>query len=308
MTKENTQELPLEVRLSAYLDGQLDERETRDTEALLATDANAREILNLLKAGSEFGNQVFDEMLKEPVPLDLVRAIKSAAPAESVGGGTPVASNNNVFSFFRYIPQAVAASAVLLIAGGYAGYFVGQRSAEAPFEIADTGPLATQPGLANVKTRGFTFDEAAPAPAAVQAIGTAAVAGIHDVYSVQTTRLAEMPASQLGDLTAWLSASTGIKFNVPDLSSDGLTFEGGRLVALDGRPAGALFYRNGEGQVIGVYFTRGNAAEGQSEIGNNRYLSGTKDDVAWFVAGPKTDANLKDVADRAAEALAKFPS
>lgn len=56
MTKENTQELPLEVRLSAYLDGQLDERETRDTEALLATDANAREILNLLKAGSEFGN------------------------------------------------------------------------------------------------------------------------------------------------------------------------------------------------------------------------------------------------------------
>ena len=48
---ENFKDLPLEVRLSAYLDGQLEPEDVNVIEAQLATDPKAREILDMLKAG-----------------------------------------------------------------------------------------------------------------------------------------------------------------------------------------------------------------------------------------------------------------
>ena len=71
---ENFKELPLDVRLSAYMDGQVSAEDASELEALIASDPKAREILDTLKAGSDFGNQAFEEMLREPVPLNLVRS------------------------------------------------------------------------------------------------------------------------------------------------------------------------------------------------------------------------------------------
>jgi anti-sigma factor RsiW len=298
---ENFKELPLEVRLSAYLDGQVSEEDARELDALLSADPNARELLELLKTGSEFGNQAFEEMLKEPVPLNLVRAIKdtSAKPAQA-----PVrqAANGNVVSFLRFVPQAIAASAVLLLAGGYTGYFVGVKNAGmAPMEISETSGYETPGGTREIKTRGFSFDT--PAPASLPAIAAASVAGVHDVYSKETARLAELPATDAGALKSWLSSSTGVSFNIPNLSADGLRFEGGRLVAVDGKPAGALFYKNGKGEVVAVYFAKGKAADGQIAEGTSQLLSGAKGDTAWFVAGPTDDAKLKDIAAKASAQL-----
>ena len=301
---ENTREMPLEVRLSAYIDGQLGEDEARELEALVATDPHARELLAVLNAGSQFGTQAFDEMLKEPVPLSLVRAIKDTASKPEA----PVrqAANSNIASFFRFIPQAIAASAVLLLAGGYSGYFIGMKSAaEIPMEISETSALEAPAGATReIKTRDigkFTFD--APVAVSLPAIAINDVAGVHDVYSKQTTRLAEVPAADVDTLKSWLSASTGVTFNVPDLTSDGLNFEGGRLVAVDGQPTGALFYKSGKGEVVAVYFTKGTATDGQTAQGANQYLSGSKGDMAWFVAGPNDASQLKDIAGKASAAL-----
>lgn len=301
MTMENFKELPLEVRLSAYIDGQLGDDEARELEALVATDAHARELLDLLNAGSDFGIQAFDEMLKEPVPLSLVRSIKDTASKPEA----PVrqAANSNVVSFFRFIPQAIAASAVLLLAGGYSGYFIGMKNAsQIPSEISETSAFEAPAGATReIKTRGFTFD--APVAVSLPAIAVNAVAGVHDVYSKETTHLVELPAADVDTLKSWLSASTGVTFNIPDLTSDGLNFQGGRLVAVDGQPTGALFYRNGKGDVVAVYFAKGTAADGQSAQGANQYLSGSKGDTAWFVAGPNSDSRLKDIAGKASAAL-----
>lgn len=297
---ENFKELPLEVRLSAYIDGQLGAEEVRELEALIATDAHARELLDLLNAGSALGNQAFEEMLKEPVPLHLVRTIKGA-PAGSGGGGAPQPANGNVVSFFRFIPQAIAASAVLLLAGGYTGYFVGTKNAiQAPTEITETTAFEAPAGT-GVKTRGFSFD--APAPASLPSIAVTSVAGVHDVYSRETSRLAELPAGDAEALKSWLSASTGVAFAIPDLTSDGLSFEGGRLVAVDGQPTGALFYKDAKGEVVAVYFARGTTTGSQTAQGASQYLSGTKGDTAWFVAAPNGAAALKDVASKVSAAL-----
>ncbi|RYE46059.1 MAG: anti-sigma factor, partial [Hyphomicrobiales bacterium] len=42
MIMENFKELPLEVRLSAYLDGQVEDDDARELEALIASDAQAK--------------------------------------------------------------------------------------------------------------------------------------------------------------------------------------------------------------------------------------------------------------------------
>ena len=83
MSMENFKELPLEVRLSAFIDGQVGEEDARELEALIASNDDARGIYETLKMGSDFGNNAFEEMLREPVPLDLVRKIKAieAKPA-----------------------------------------------------------------------------------------------------------------------------------------------------------------------------------------------------------------------------------
>lgn len=293
---ENFKELPLEVRLSAYLDGQIGPDDAREIEALLASDPHAREILDLLKIGSDLGNQAFDEMLKEPVPLHLVRSIKETAAKPAP---VRVAANGNSTSFLRFLPQAVAACAVLLLAGGYTGYFVGQRSiADMPMEISETSTL-TAPAANGVKTRGFTFE----APAADQPVAAAAIAGVHDVYARESTRLAEIPAAQSEALKSWLSASAGVSIEIPDLTADGLTFEGGRLVAIEGKPAGALYYRNANGEVVGLYYLKGSAAEAATTEGANEIASGTKGEAAWFVAAPAGNAAIKDIAEKASSAL-----
>lgn len=298
---ENFKELPLEVRLSAYIDGQVSEEDKRELETILATDPHARELLDLLNAGSEFGNQAFAEMLREPVPLHLVRAIK-ATPAGSGGGLS--AANNNKASFFRFIPQTIAASAVLLLAGGYSGYFIGMNSATQPNPvISEIASTQTLQGATGSKTRELKLSFDAPAMASLPAISVASVAGTHDVYSRETTRLAELPAADADSLKTWLAASTGIPFNIPDLSADGLTFQGGRLVAVDGNPAGALYYKDASGDVVGVYFTRGTVTRGETSEGANQYVAGSKGDTAWIVAGPNGDDALKAIADKASAAL-----
>jgi len=298
---ENFKDLPVEVRLSAYIDGQVGEDDKRELEALLATDPHAREILDLLTAGSDFGNQAFAEMLKEPVPLNLVRAIKETSTKPQA----PVrqAANSNVVSFFRFIPQAIAASAVLLLAGGYSGYFIGMKNAaQAPSEISETSAFEAPAGATNgAKTRSFTFDS--PAPISLPAIAVTSVADVHDVYSKETTRLAEVPATEAASLKSWLAASTGVTFNIPDLAADGLNFQGGRLVAVDGNPTGALYYKDAKNEVVAIYFTKGTATSGQTAQGANQYLSGSKGDTAWFVAGPNGDSALKDIASKASAAL-----
>jgi anti-sigma factor RsiW len=302
MTMEKFKDLPLEVRLSAYSDGQIEPEDKREIEALLAADQHARELLDLLNAGSDFGNQAFAEMLKEPVPLSLVRAIKGTPSSSS--GAAPQAANSNVVSFFRFIPQAIAASAVLLLAGGYSGYFIGMKNAnQVPTEISETSAFEAPAG-ATAKTRDlgkFSFD--APAPISLPAIAATSVADVHDVYSKETTRLAEVPASEANTLKSWLASSTGVIFNIPDLSADGLNFQGGRLVAVDGNPTGALYYTDAKHEVVAVYFAKGTVTNGQIAQGANQYLSGSKGDTAWFVAGPNGDSALKDIATKASAAL-----
>lgn len=306
MTMENFKELPLEVRLSAYMDGQVESDDARELEALIASDAEAKVIYEQLKAGSEFGNQFFDGMLKEPVPLNLVRSIKAveAAPA-------PVrqAANSNIASFMRFIPQAIAASIMLLFAGGYAGYYVAENripGVDMPELASETASLEAAPG----KTRGLgdlTFDALpAPAtqgdkafkPAATREIGKAdvtlmEVADAHKVYVADKMHPDEVPAAQESELIGYLEAITSVTFKVPDLSAEGFKLRGGKLVEIVGQPSGALFYDGADGKSVAVYFMKNENISGSTEKNGYAVVGGQKNATSYFVAADNADLAKK---------------
>ena len=276
---ESTQGLPLEVRLSAYLDGQLPRAEMNEIDEILAGDDSARDVFEKLKLGSEFGARAFDRMLQEPIPLDLVRNIKESHKAEDNAPKLGIAAIPVAAAPARrssaFWPQALAASLAIFLAGGLAGYLVSeQQDAEQPLRIA--------------AARTWLDD----------------IADYHRIYARQTRHLAEVPASEGQHIVEWLSTSTGVPFRLPDLSGQNLTFEGARLLVAGGKPTAQLLYRNAQNEVFAICFLQSDPVGSPTALAESMrndigLVSWQKGAAAYVVVGPSADANL----DRIAEAV-----
>jgi anti-sigma factor RsiW len=68
------------------------------------------------------------------------------------------------------------------------------------------------------------------------------VADYHVVYAREDEHQVEVPARQLAQIEAWLGERLHRRIEVPDLSKDGFTFEGARLLVVDGEPVAQLVY------------------------------------------------------------------
>lgn len=274
---ESTQGLPLEVRLSAYLDGQLPEAEVDEINAILARNDDARVVFEKLKLGSEFGSRAFDRLLQEPIPLDLVRTIKDVGKDEDE---TPKSGFATIPVTTAAAPrpaafwlQAIAASLVIFLAGGAAGYLVSERQdADAPLQIA--------------AARTWLDD----------------IADYHRIYSRQTRHLVEVPASEEQHIVEWLSASTGVAFAVPDLSGQNLTFEGARLLVAGGKPTAQLLYRDADNEIFAICFLQSEPVSDRTELVESMrndigLVSWQKGNASYVVVGPSADPDLERLAE-----------
>jgi anti-sigma factor RsiW len=275
---ESTQGLPIEVRLSAYLDGQLPRAEMNEIDEILAQDDDAREVFEKLKLGSEFGARAFERMLQEPIPLDLVRNIKEArtgeddAPTLGIAGipvaATPAARRSTFW------PQALAASLAIFFAGGVAGYLISeQQDTDAPLQIA-------------AAPRTWLDD----------------IADYHRIYARQTRHLVEVPASDKDHIVEWLSNSTGVAFTLPDLSAQNLTFEGARLLVAGGKPTAQLLYRDAENEIFAICFLQSDPVEATTALAESMrndigLVSWQKGNASFVVVGPSADPNLERIAE-----------
>lgn len=273
-----TQPSPLELRLSAFVDGHADEHERHDVEAMLVNDPQARALHDALKRGADMGRRGFDDMLKEPVPLDLVRTIKNAPlPRKAIrlpqGPRPPLA-------FKPSGPQAFVACAMLFVLGGGIGYMLGGQSV-----IANLAPI-TAPASS---TRDWLDD----------------VVAQYRLFARQTNHLVEIPADRPADILEWLTTNTGVNFRIPDLEASGLSFKGARLFSAGGLPVGQLLYRrtDGEGDVIAITFvkTRPEGNRSVEEIRNDTGLVTWVTPLAtYMIVGPSSAADLDDIAAKAA--------
>lgn len=272
-----TKGLALEVRLSAYIDGELGENERTELAALLARDEEARTLLDKLKSGSAFGSGAFENFLHDPVPLALVRQIKQGPGINPKTERVTTASLPRRST--RIWPRILAASTALFLLGGAAGFILGSATDLAePTHEADQRPW---------------IDD---------------IVGSHRVYSRQKEHLVEVPAAQSAEIERWLAASVGVNFTVPDLDRKGLTFEGARLLVANGKPAAQLVYRDRDAEVFTISFLQqGDGQQPDAFIetirGDLGLVSWHREGASFAMIGPSSDPALHDLAETAAAAI-----
>ncbi|MCJ8519394.1 anti-sigma factor RsiW [Pseudorhizobium tarimense] len=262
----------LDMRLSMLLDREMPPEEQQELEGLLKEDAQARAAHDILGHGNSRGREIFDDLLKEPVPLDLVRIIKTAPPPRKAV--RLPAEERSSLSFRPSPMQAVLGGVLLLALGGGLGFMAGQQ--------------VSMPSQALVIESGDWLDD---------------LVAHYRMFSRQPGHLVEMPATDSAAIVEWLLGNTGINFRIPDLSENGLTFEGARLFTAGGQPVGELIYTSAEGEVISILFRKNRPDDdGFSElIRDNIALISWKSATATYVAvGPSSAASLDEVAAKAA--------
>jgi anti-sigma factor RsiW len=174
-------------------------------------------------------------------------------------------------------PLALAASIAMLVIGLGAGLFIGGR---APVSLG--------------------FGE--------RLLGE--VADYHVVYARETEHLVEVPASQREHIEAWLGEHLHRSLRVPDLGDRGLTFEGARLLVVDGRSVAQLLYAapGDEHHPLALCIAGGAESDApaivQSREGIN--LAAWRAGGYFYVlAGWQPPAFLKDVAAELSPALSR---
>ncbi|WP_377296374.1 anti-sigma factor family protein [Rhizobium sp. SGZ-381] len=277
---ENLRHAPLDMRISALLDNELSEPERLELEALLGADPQARALFDTLRAADDEARLAFKAMLKEPVSLDLVRSIKTATPPRRA---VRLPEEQRPRWTLRPSFSLVCAASFLMFGlGTAAGYLVAGRP-----------QMVTYAELAGDPVRAWLDD----------------VASYYRLYSRQTRHLVEVPATESAHIVDWLMATTGVSFRIPNLAAEKLDFVGARLFSAGGRPVGQLVYRNSDGEVIAISFTKLiTPNEPQTDAPPLRQT--IRDDIglvtwqglqaSYVLTGPSSDADLDTLAARIA--------
>ncbi len=175
--------------LHAYADGELDASGRAEIERLVEDNPAARAELLAWQQQKAALKATFDKVLDEPVPGHLLKALH-AKPMRRMSHLT-----------------AVAASLLLLLLGGMAGWFAAQMPYQASRSTLADGAITA-----------------------------------HGIYSAEVRHPVEVVAAEKDHLQSWLSKRVGVPFRIPDLSEQGYTLLGGRLLAIGQKPAAQLMY------------------------------------------------------------------
>lgn len=121
------------------------------------------------------------------------------------------------------------------------------------------------------------------------------------VYAADRVRPTEIGPDQRATLIRWTSSRLGERVTIPDLSSAGYRYAGGRLVATSHGPAALLVY-DGPGSVKLAVLTRPMDAEKSAAMtsttdGAIGRVSWASDGIGYSVVGDRPVAELHPVAD-----------
>lgn len=205
-------------KLSAFLDGELPPQDMLEVEHALENDTALQAELEALMHADEALKKHFNRLLTDPVPLDLAKAIDDFEAPPVANSAAPPKPR---------LWSASMAAAVALCIGLAGGFFLGQGS---PQSIGQT----------QVASRGWLDD----------------IASYHRVYAAQKRHLVEVPASEAQHMQVWLTNTIGTPVVIPDLTAQGLTFEGGRLLVAADKPVAQLLYTDQNGAVVALCMIR----------------------------------------------------
>lgn len=214
---------PSDEILIAYLDGELDERETHEVMQALARDERLQAHAERLNASARLIRAAYDEVLRESVPERLIAAARGEHSLSALQRGLAWLARWRTTVGERpwWIGVPVAASLIGLMVGGGFGYVAG---------IWQTANLTMQQDLVTAGAGTNWLDN---------------VAGYHKLFvkaGSNDRALMDVPADANGD-AARKAGQLPPDFRLPNLKPWSLEFEGARLLVIDGRPATQLFYQ-----------------------------------------------------------------
>lgn len=131
----------------------------------------------------------------------------------------------------------------------------------------------------------------------------------HQVYSAEVRHPVEVKADERDHLQTWLSKRVGTPFTVPDLTAEGYSLLGGRLLVIDGKPAAFLMYEDAKAMRISILLssavTGGETALHVEQRGNLTACYWRDGNLAFAVAGRMDRAPMMKLAEAI---YAKFES
>lgn len=125
----------------------------------------------------------------------------------------------------------------------------------------------------------------------------AEVIDYHRVFSRERERLVEIPAARQAEFTAWLGERLGRAIHVPDLTANGLTFAGGRMLVVEGDVVAQMLYLRENGPPIAVCIMPWESAHPLwvFERGDSRVLAWARDNFLYTIVGEASEAELRAI-------------
>ncbi len=123
------------------------------------------------------------------------------------------------------------------------------------------------------------------------------------MYAEQERHLVEVSAEEAEHIQTWLTNTVGTDVRIPDLTSAGLTFEGGRLLVAAGRPVAQLMFTDASGQVVALcVISSGSPQDGfeTRQLNGFEMVSWGSDGANFVVVGDDERPDLQDIAEFAA--------
>lgn len=246
--------------LHAYVDGALAPGEQARVKAWLAENPDDAAAVNAWRLQNIHLREDFDSILDETGPPQL-EAIVTGGPGASAGDGKARKSG-------RWM--RIAASVVLLIAGGAGGWLLHDWQ-----DFPDT---------------------------AVSSSFVARAVGAHRVFVTEVRHPVEVPSSQEAHLVAWLSKRLGTKLVAPDIKDAGFELVGGRLLAEGALPAAQFMYEDAGGRRLTIYVRAADSAVDTafrftSEDGVSAFYW-VESAFAYALIGPLERPELLDIAHK----------
>lgn len=221
---------PENADLHAYVDDQLGPDARRLMEERLTADPQARRQVDDYAAIRDGLRALYGPVAAEPLPPRLLHRPRHPQ--------------------WQRPFLSMAASVMLLVAGGYLGVQLERR---------DLAPVAEAPSIVR---------EAAMAYA---------------VYTPEVRHPVEVPGDQAEHLEAWLSKRMGVPFRPPRLDTLGFTLVGGRLISSDDGPGALLMYEDEQGRRVVLYACHNEEGGGETAL---RFAQDEGVSVFHWLEGP----------------------
>lgn len=188
-------------------------------------DAAEREAVEKMLANDEEARALFEQWRRQKQEM---KSAFDPVLSEPVPSSLLVSLRRRNFGTFA--PLRIAAALAIFLLGGAAGW------------LAAFGTGAVQsPTLA------------------AEAIAA------HEVYAVDVRHPVEVGGSERGHLRNWLSKRLGTSLVIPDLSAQGYSLLGGRLLTAGNGPAALLMYEDLQKSRITIFFAA-NASRGETAL------------------------------------------